>query len=236
MKVSVLLPTFNRGSAMGMSKSPLEKSIQSFLDQDYKNAELIILNDGSTDDSIHIIRYYATLSKRIKVFDYLTSFGPPKNMNFLWDQADGDLICQLHDDDELTHDSISLRVKEFEKNPELQVVYGGVFTNNLNGTDEMLRPGEPADDLRITKEEYINFTTLMYRRDLPFRFDSDLRYYFDWLFKIRCLNECLTGYIKEPVMYYTVHHGQESNKCRREGMNEPEEKIMRNKLKELWLS
>jgi hypothetical protein len=159
---------------------------------------------------------------------------PPNNWNWLWDKADGELICQLHDDDEMTKDSVSLRVKEFISNKDLQVLYGGVITQNVTATDFNTYLAQPVDKERILKDEYINFVSLMYRRDIGIRFEPTLRYYFDWLFKIRCLQELQCGYIEEPVMKYTVHQGQETNKCRQEKMNDPDEKKMREILKQLY--
>lgn len=233
MKVSVLMATYNRACVIVNGISLLERSINSFLNQDYENSNLIILNDGSTDNTIEILNKYEG-HKRITIYNFTDNKMPPNNWNWLWDKADGEFICQLHDDDELTKDSITLRVNEFIKNPSLQVVYGGVITQNIDVTDTHVILAQKPDAERIVVDEYINFTALMYRRELPFRFDPDLRYYFDGLFKIRCLKECNVGYIPDPVMRYTVHHGQETNKCRREKMNASEDKLMRKKLLEIY--
>lgn len=232
MKVTVLMATYNR-TALVNGITLLERSIISFLNQDYKNADLIILNDGSTDDTIKILQKYEGHPK-IKIHNFTGNKRPPNNWNWLWEQSNADLICQLHDDDELTENGITLRVNEFTKDPSLDVVYGGVFTQNIQATDLQIIKAQKPDKERIKVDEYINFVSLMYRPTIPFRFDPELRYYFDWLFKIRCLQECKVGYIEEPVMFYTVHHGQETNKCRRENMNIPEEKFMRHKLSELY--
>jgi glycosyltransferase involved in cell wall biosynthesis len=235
MKVSVLMATYNRGGKKGFDVPLVERAIISFLGQNYINSELIILNDGSTDDTSELLQPYYD-NKRIRIFDRKDNLRPPNNWNFLWNIADGDLVCQLHDDDEFTYGSISARVQKFRENPKLEVVYGGIYQNNLSGTDEIYFPGQWPSEERILKEEYINFTTLMYRNEVKnkFTFDPDLRYYFDWLFKIRCLKECNVDYVKDAVMYYTVHQGQETNKCRREKMNESEEILMRKKLSQIY--
>lgn len=231
MKVSVLLPTYNR--AMPINGVPLiERSIQSFLKQDYENSELIILDDLSTDNTKQILKKFEGHS-RISIFYSDNNKKPPNNQNWLWAKATGELVCQLHDDDEMTPNGLSLRVAEFKRDRSIQVVYGGWHTQNLAGSHSGTYQGQMPDASRILKEEYINFTTLMYVRNLPFRFDSELRYYFDWLFKIRCLNECKASYVPEPVMIHTVHHGQETARCRQEKANEPQEIIMRAKLTEL---
>ena len=232
MKVTVLMATYNR-TALVNGISLLERSIISFIKQDYKNSNLIILNDGSTDHTESILNKYQCVPN-IEIHSFIENKRPPNNWNWLWDKADGDLICQLHDDDELTQNGIRLRVERFISNMRLDVVYGGVIAQNLFVTETKEYPGQIPDADRILKDEYINFTTLMYKRGLPFRFDPELRYYFDWLFKIRCLQQCKVWYVPEPVMRYTVHQGQETNKCRRENMNAIEEKLMREKLKKIF--
>lgn len=57
--ISVILPNYN-GSRF------LKKSITSVLSQSYKNLELIIVDDSSTDSSVDIIRYYAKKDNRIR--------------------------------------------------------------------------------------------------------------------------------------------------------------------------
>ncbi len=230
------MATYNRMQKVnGMAM--VERSIISFLKQDYKDADLIILNDGSTDDTTHVLNKYMGHPK-ITIYNFTTNKLPPNNWNWLWEVAEEkggyDLICQLHDDDELAENGITLRVNKFIEEPSLEVVYGGVFTQNLYATDLQIHKGQMPDKERIKRDEYINFVSLMYRPNIPFRFDPELRYYFDWLFKIRCLQECKVGYIEEPVMFYTVHYLQESNKCKRENMNASDEKLMREKLSTLY--
>jgi len=232
LKVTVLMATYNRATAV--NGLPLvERAIHSFLNQDYANSNLIILDDASTDNTAEILSKYEN-HPRITIHYGTSNKLPPNNWNWLWEQvpADTDLICQLHDDDEFTIDGISSRVAMFTS--EIQVVYAGVIAQNMQKTDETFYPGQPVDVDRIWKEEYINFVTLMYRPNLPFRFDPTLRYYFDWLFKIRCLTECNCAYLSGSVMHYTVHSGQETNKCRRENANEREEKLMREKLEVIY--
>jgi glycosyltransferase involved in cell wall biosynthesis len=222
MKVSVVMPTYNRAKM-------LPRAIDSFLAQDYYNSELIILNNGSTDNTASILKDYC-FNSRIQIISVTQNIIPPNNYNLLTHEyAFGDLITHLHDDDELLPNGISLRVEAFKKDPSLQVVYAGWITNGQTYTAT-----EP-DANRILKDEYINFLTMMWKRDGVNSFlDTDLRYYHDWLFKIKCFKEYKVGYIPKPVINYSIHLGQLSIECRKLGMNGIEEQIMRNKLKEQY--
>lgn len=240
MKVSVLMPTYNRAQLVPGSHATtlLDRAIISVLEQGYPDMELLILNDGSTDATSLVLKQYAKFSQGpgkpvIKIWDEKINRMPPNNMNFLWEQATGDLICQMHDDDIMPEGSIEMRANEFKKNKSLQALYGGWTTQGIDESGRVNYYATEPNPARILTNEYINFTTLMYRRDLPFHFDGELRYYFDWLFKIRCLNECVSGAVPEPVMIHTVHEGQETAKCRRENLNAEQEKMMREKLSKL---
>lgn len=223
-KVSVLMATYNRAHL-------LPNAVLSFLEQDYGNCELLILNNGSTDFTD---QYLATLKDHRNIRVFHSKENRKDAANYLWSKATGELVCVLCDDDQFTRDSISVRVKEFEKNPELEVVYGGVQEQDILEKKLSLYGGQSPDKTRILTDEYINFTTLMWRRDLQnkFVFDTDLYYYQDWFFKIRCLWECEVGYVHEPVMNYTIHLDQESVRLR--GRGAEDNKIMREKLFKLY--
>jgi len=222
MKVSVIMPTYNRVTM-------LERAVNSFLNQTYKDAILFILDNGSTDGTAEYLTQFEN-HPTIKVATSTHNLIPPNNFNtLLHHYACGDLVCHLHDDDELTPDSIELRVNAFIKDPSLQVVYGGWITN------DRVYLAEAPDKNRILKDEYVNFLTMMWRiPEVDGTFDIDLRYYHDWLFKIKCFQEYKVGYIPSPVIKYTIHLGQASIECRKLGMNGIEEQIMRNKLKEQY--
>lgn len=225
MLVSVILPTYNRFELLKMA-------INSFLNQSYDNAELIIFDNGSTDGTNEWLNknYVRGNVKIIRSY-----FNKPVPLNNIWkNYCNGELICQLHDDDELTYHSLKDRVRIFMNHSETEVVYGGVIEQNIRG--EWLRDitAQPIDKDRILTDEYINFTTIMWRKSVmeKFMFDSDLEYYADWFFKIRCLQECKVAYTPSAVMKYTIHSGQESVRLR--GSGAKEEKIMREKIKKLY--
>lgn len=226
MKVSVIMPTYNRLSL-------LKRAVFSFLEQDYINSELIILNNGSSDGT----KEYLSSIKNQRIIIYNRPINKINGvLNDLWEFADGDLICQLHDDDELTKNSLSSRVKMFQNDKHLEVCFGGWINRKIDKTILGTFKGQASNPSRIIANEYINFTTLMWKNSLKrkFQFDDELVYYGDWLFKIRCAMECTMTCIDEPVMFYTIHSGQETTRCRIEGQNANEEKIMRNKLKQIY--
>lgn len=220
------MPTYNRLELM-------KKAVKSFLNQDYENSELIILENGCSDGTRE---YLKTIENdRIHVI-YKDVNSPLGSLNILWNHANGDLICQLHDDDELTSNSLSLRAKAFENDKFLDVCYGGWHNVAIGGRHLGTYKGQASNPARILQNEYINFTTLMWKNDLKhkFMFDEDLVYYVDWHFKIRCAMECTMTCVEGPVMFYGIHGGQETARCRSTGQNVPEEALMRKKIKQVY--
>jgi glycosyltransferase involved in cell wall biosynthesis len=90
--VSVCMPTFNRAHY-------LAESISSVLKQTYKNFELIIVDDGSTDSTPVLMDYFTKLDKRIKYFRRRENLGIAKTRNEAISYAQGEYIS-IHDSDD----------------------------------------------------------------------------------------------------------------------------------------
>jgi glycosyltransferase involved in cell wall biosynthesis len=90
-KVSVIMPVFN-------SAKFLKRSIESVINQSYKNLEFIIVDDGSTDNSLEIILQYTAVDKRVKVFRNKNS-GPGEARNIGLRNSTGKFIQFIDADD-----------------------------------------------------------------------------------------------------------------------------------------
>ena len=105
-KVSVIIPVYN-------SSKHLKECIDSVINQTYKNLEIIIVNDDSTDNSLSIINSYK--DKRIKLIDLKENVGVSFARNKGIERATGDYICYLDSDDYWNHNKIEKQIK-FIKN------------------------------------------------------------------------------------------------------------------------
>lgn len=90
IKVSIGLPVYNAAKYLNLC-------LNSILNQSYKNWELIIINDGSTDNSLEIIQ--AIKDSRIRVFHDDENRGLSARLNQSIDLADGDFYCRMDSDD-----------------------------------------------------------------------------------------------------------------------------------------
>lgn len=105
--VSVIIPVYNTGVY-------LESCLQSVLTQSYTHLEVIVVNDGSTDNSLSIIKKYAALDKRIKFIDK-NNEGLPLARKSGLDIATGKYIQHLDSDDVLLEFAIERLVQQAEK-------------------------------------------------------------------------------------------------------------------------
>jgi len=92
-KVSVIVPVYNGGVF-------LHRMVESILHQNYRNLEVILVNDGSKDNSLGICKDYAAEDQRVKVIDKPNG-GESSARNAGIDAASGDYISVVDQDDEL---------------------------------------------------------------------------------------------------------------------------------------
>jgi glycosyltransferase involved in cell wall biosynthesis len=126
--VSVVIPTFNR---MGM----LGEAIESVLGQSFHDFELIVVDDGSTDDTLHLMRKYP----RARYIRERTNSGVSHARNVGIQNATGRYISFLDSDDLWKKDKLEAQTVWMEANPDWMVSY----------TDEIwLRRGVPVNQMK----------------------------------------------------------------------------------------
>jgi glycosyltransferase involved in cell wall biosynthesis len=112
--VSIVTPSFNQGRF-------LEATIRSVLEQDYTPIEYIVIDGGSTDESLSVIQAYA---ERLSYWVSEADRGQSHAINKGLKQARGKILGWLNSDDVLAADAVSRAVAVFENEPEIDVVYG----------------------------------------------------------------------------------------------------------------
>jgi glycosyltransferase involved in cell wall biosynthesis len=129
-KVSIIIPTFNRSDL-------LSRSIKSILNQTYKNWELIIIDDGSTDNTKEVVESFIKLDSRI-FYKYQNNSGgnaSPKNLGLKI--CSGDYITFLDSDDEYLPEKIRLQLEIFETSNVKNL--GFVGCNNLRIFNDIIK-------------------------------------------------------------------------------------------------
>ena len=113
-KISIITPSYNQGQF-------LEETILSVLNQDYPNLEYIIIDGGSTDNSVDIIKKY---EDHLAYWVSEKDRGQTHAINKGFRRATGDIVNWLNSDDLLEQGELKTLAKEIEKNPSADFYFG----------------------------------------------------------------------------------------------------------------
>ena len=140
--VSIIIPVYNAENTIG-------RCIDSILNQDYTDFELLLVNDGSADDSGAICDAYAARDSRIRVF-HQTNSGVSASRNLALDHAKGMYLQFLDSDDWITTDATGSLVQAMEDGPCDMVVSD--FYRVVG--DRVSQKGDIEEDGILSREEY----------------------------------------------------------------------------------
>ena len=115
-KVAVFLPTRNRAAMLG-------RCIESVLQQSHDNLELLVVDDGSTDDTADVIRRFSALDPRVRGLSLPAAAGAPAARNLAIRSASAELVTGIDDDDRMLPRRIETLVAAFE--PRYSLVCSG---------------------------------------------------------------------------------------------------------------
>lgn len=142
--ISVIVPIYN------VSKY-LKKSIESITNQTYKNLEILLVNDGSTDDSEKICLEKANMDKRISYF-YKENGGLSDARNYGIDRCNGKYLCFIDSDDYLDSNYVeSLYKSIIENNSSISMCTFNIVNENgrFVSKEEFLKPSECVNGQEI---------------------------------------------------------------------------------------
>ena len=192
--VSVLLSTYN-------SEETLGESINSLLNQTYKNLEILISDDGSTDSTKEICKKFQLKDERVLFSSNKKNVGLTKSLNNLAQKASGSLIARQDADDI----SLPYRIEEqiqFMKTKKLDAV----TSRSLVKQNNKKRPGISfyiPDKLLINRKNPFIHGTLIIKKnvfqeigyyDERFYYAQDYKLFYDLLdkgYKVKTLNKAL---------------------------------------------
>jgi glycosyltransferase involved in cell wall biosynthesis len=120
------MPTYNRERFIG-------EAIESIIAQTYENWELIIVDDGSKDNTVNIINTYQVKDTRIKLFQFSENKGIPFARNKCLELANGEYLANLDSDDIALPQRLEKQIEFMEKNLEIGVCGAQAFYIDSRG-------------------------------------------------------------------------------------------------------
>ena len=167
--VSVVMPTYNRANL-------LNNAINSILNQTHKNFELIIIDDGSKDNTANIVLSYN--NPKIRYHSNQTNKGISYSRNKGFNLAKGKYIMIMDDDDFSLPDRMEKQVNFLENNPNIDVIIGQI-------KDFELTPlSHDQIALELLQHNPIGNANIMYRKDFAQKhnitYNEDLPISEDW--------------------------------------------------------
>ncbi|THD66784.1 glycosyltransferase [Robertkochia marina] len=206
--ISIIIPVYN-------SEKELEKCITSVINQTYKNIEIILINDGSTDNSLTICKQFSDKDKRIVLLDQINS-GPSETRNAGLKIAKGAYIQFIDSDDYIPYNYTEKLYKDLLKS-NADLVISPIQT--INEHNELLQLWQVEDgDYYLDKRSENYFHLLLksfllfgpvnkiYKADLISKhkilFKPGIDYGEDLLFNIEYLIYTNKIYVTNEVIYY----------------------------------
>jgi glycosyltransferase involved in cell wall biosynthesis len=219
-KLSVCIDVFNYARF-------LPDAIESVLGQSFRDFELIIVDDCSTDDSFEIAQAYAARDSRIRAFRNTSNLGMVKNRNACLRLASGAYVKFVHADDYLAvPDALEKMAALMDHNPAASLVASSLqFVDEkrcpaglwscfkderpVSGTSVILR------SLRDQRNLIGGPSAVMFRRDRAGRgFDERYFHSADWEMWFYLLEQGCFAFIREPLCAYRLHGSQQTEKDR----------------------
>lgn len=192
--VSIITPSFNQAQF-------LEQTIQSVINQTYKNIEYFVIDGGSNDGSLDIIKKY---DSHITYWQSKKDLGQVDAINQAFKMSKGEIICFINSDDILMPNAVQTAVTCFEINNEIALVHGNCSTIDENGAEIKPKIGNPVKFKDVLK---IGMLPNIYQPSCFFN-KSQLKrdYFLDERFKYAFDYELILFILKNSISFYTNIH------------------------------
>jgi glycosyltransferase involved in cell wall biosynthesis len=210
--VTVIIPLYNR-------EDYIKETLKSVFDQTYSNIEIVIVDDGSTDNSLQIVNKYKKKCKIIK-HPNNENKGQSAAINLALSKTRSKYISILDSDDKFLKDKLKFQVDFLEKNKDFGVVYSnGEIIDSKGNTkyiiysDKHIPPMSPNE---ILLSSYFNVpSNALVRRSIYDKvgfFDESMRSSQDHDMAIRLSEVTKIGYLPQVLWQYRRHDDSQSGK------------------------
>ncbi len=209
--VSIILPTYDRAAL-------LPRSIESVLGQTYGDFELIVVDDGSQDDTAAVVAEYS--DQRIQYLKLTSNCGLSAARNVGLSQARGEYIAFQDSDDEWLPDKLGRQTREFAAHPAAAVIYGDMLRMCADGQVLYFRSPTIArgqlvnPQTRCWQSYMLAMQPALLRRCCfdRLRFDEQLVMFEDLDLYLRVAQHYEFRHLHEPLVKYYETYGMTSDR------------------------
>jgi len=172
--VSVVIAVYNGENYLEQAVHSVEKSF-------YKNFEIVLVNDGSTDNTGNVCKQLAKKYRNIRYFSYEKNKGLSDALNFALKRTRGEFIARMNHDDIMVQDRLLKQVRFLKNHPQYVLIGGALELINEQGKSfDLLQL--PATDEEIRKSWlYLNAfadPAVMYRKSAFLKTNGYNQYYY----------------------------------------------------------
>jgi glycosyltransferase involved in cell wall biosynthesis len=211
-KISIVTPSYNQGNF-------LEDTVRSVLEQGYPNLEYIIIDGGSTDNSLDIIKKY---SKRLAYYVSERDRGQTEAINKGLRRITGDVWSYLCSDDTLTDGTLRYCAEQF-RTTGADIIYGNCNFVTVDGIVSRVKHARPFDRAQLLLDNFIWQPSVFLKRGLLDEFgyfDESLRYAMDYEYWLRVSRKATFNYVNRTLSNYRLHIGSKTIGSTLEHVNE----------------
>ncbi|MEN6451590.1 MAG: glycosyltransferase [Thermoguttaceae bacterium] len=197
-KVSVIIPAYN-------ASKTIRHTLKSVFDQTYRDFEVVVVDDGSTDDTVEILKSYgdrvrwAIQKHQGQAFAINTAIG----------LATGEYLAYFDSDDLMLPTKLEVQAGYLDAHPDVDVVYGDMYVTSPQGERTLLKYS-PLDPFYLLQSCCVSRITIMHRRgclDKTGLFDGTITGSDDWDMWVRMSECCNMAYIDGGLSEYVLHGG-----------------------------
>jgi len=202
-KVSIVMPTYN-------GEKYIRESIDSSLGQTYQNIQLVVVDDGSTDETSNIINCYG--DTRLEYIRHSNRRGIPVALNTGFAKADGNYLTWTSDDNYYAPNAIQ-KMLSFLNARRCQFVYSDF--HRFRREDPSRRRIVKLPDLPVLEDQNCIGPCFVYSRNVKETtgdYDPDTFLAEDYDYWIRVSKRFLMCHLPEPLYFYREHTGSLSTK------------------------
>ncbi len=219
-KVSIGIPTYN-------GERFIREAIQSIVDQTFRDIEVIVIDDRSTDATVEIVR--SLRDPRLVLYENEQQLGIPGNWNRAVSLAHGEYLCLFHQDDRMQPDNLARKIQVLDSDPLIGLVYSAVET--------LIDPSAPYPPARWMEESAVDFIidghtylrrlllegnlicapSVLVRREELIKvggFDTELGFACDYALWMKLCFDRRVAFLSEHLVQYRWHADNETHRYR----------------------